>query len=85
MITYLYQAPKVQSPKGSAIIVLEDICEKTEPKPLFCGELPEGLKLRMDYSGTQNYRFNQYISQGTSVSGTLTRTIQLPMIYVVNP
>jgi len=53
--------------------VVQEICLKTEPKPLFC-ELPDDLKLRFSYGGTTpTYTTTSSLASG-SIMGTSATT-----------
>lgn len=66
-----FTIPKVTSQKPLAEVVVE-MCEETDPKPLYC-EIPEDLKLKsMTLSGTaQTYTYTTFLP---TVSGTTTST-----------
>ena len=85
MQIYYMQAPVRNEQQSIVVQQYIDFCEKAEPKPPYCGESPDGLKFRMDLSGTQQYVYNSAIAQGTTYSGTITGTIQLPMTYMIKP
>ena len=63
-------SPKI-APQKPLIEAVQELCEETEPKPIYC-ELPDELKLRsIETSGTvQIYTY----TTSTMVSGTSTST-----------
>ncbi len=66
-------APKIVSQKP-LIEMVQELCEETEPKPVYC-ELPDELRLRpMEASGTvQAYTYTTSVmSSGASISTTTT-------------
>lgn len=71
----LYITIPKEVPKKPLVVVVEEICIKTEPKPLFC-EIPEDLKLKpFSNSGTvQTYTITSSMASGASGYGTSTTT-----------
>ena len=62
-------------PQKPLIEAVQEVCQETEPKPIFC-EIPEDLKLKSsDNTGTvQTFTITSSVNSGASGYGTSTTT-----------
>lgn len=76
MIDSLYLTSVKPLPIKTFGEAVQEICVKTEPKPLFC-ELPGELKLKFSYQGTTatTYTTTSSLASGTAFGTTTTTTL----------
>lgn len=73
MINNIYFYRTMPLHQSSLAEVFEEICLKSEPKPLFC-EIPEDLKTRTNssYGTAQTYTYTSSMVSFSSISTTTT-------------